>query len=287
MKVRQEPKAIFLDMDGTILNHYNQVSENTKTVIDRLRANGIQVFIATGRGKDEIFTLTPEGFAVDGVISSNGMAGWIGQEKIFEHTLPSDLITRVIEEAQKHQVYYELFPSKGAPIVLKEDKTMLTNEVKDPKPETVKINEWLSRKEAIEENKIKWVDQIKSGVYSKFYCFSKNQDRITEWRNKLDALKKWQDFTTSSSSDHKVEIMVAGITKASGIQSFLEHLNLTRDEILAVGDSYNDLKMFELAGQTVSMKNAPADIQALTDEVTTYTCDEDGVYHYLTERFFN
>ena len=40
-------KAIFLDMDGTILNHENRVSVRTKEVIDKLREKGILVFIAT------------------------------------------------------------------------------------------------------------------------------------------------------------------------------------------------------------------------------------------------
>ena len=46
------PKAIFLDMDGTILNHFNEVSLDTKEVIDKLRNEGIYVFVATGRSAD-------------------------------------------------------------------------------------------------------------------------------------------------------------------------------------------------------------------------------------------
>ncbi|WP_017471136.1 HAD family hydrolase [Amphibacillus jilinensis] len=279
-----EPKAIFLDMDGTILDHYNRVSLNTKEIIDRLRAKGIYVFIATGRGKDEIYTTTPEGFAVDGVISSNGMTGYLGDKKLFQHTLPVDLIDHVIEKARQQRVYYELFPTSGPCQAEQQDRAMLLEAVAGPKPDTVGINEWIERGEAINGG-IAFVDRIEGEAFSKFYCFSKEQNKMVEWGRTLEQLKQDIPFSTSSSSKHNIEIMVAEKNKATGIQSFLDALHLTSDQILAIGDSFNDLQMFELAGQTVAMQNAPDEIKAITDEVTTYSCDQEGVYHYLNDRF--
>ncbi|GGM33466.1 haloacid dehalogenase [Paraliobacillus quinghaiensis] len=281
-----EPKAIFLDMDGTILDHYNRVSVNTKEVINKLRAKGIPVFIATGRSREEIFPLVPEGFAVDGIISSNGMTVYLGEEKIEEHSLPYELVKEIIEKARVNQVYYELFPAVGERIVLKQDQRILQKEVQDPQPDSVGINEWLSRKEAMEGD-ISWVDLVPEQTYSKFYCFSRSVNHINEWKKVLDEIKEQVDFTTSSSSEHNVEVMVANVNKATSIQIILEQLNIVPEEILVMGDSHNDIPMFELAGQTVAMKNAALDIQEMVDEVTAYTCDDDGVYHYLMNRFFS
>ena len=61
-------KAIFLDMDGTILHENNKASSYTKEVIDELRDKGYKVFLATGRSYSEIHQLVPEGFKVDGII---------------------------------------------------------------------------------------------------------------------------------------------------------------------------------------------------------------------------
>lgn len=71
-------KAIFLDMDGTLLHENNQVSLYTKEIIDQLRTNGYKVFLATGRSHDEIHFLVPEHFEVDGIISSNGTWAYTG-----------------------------------------------------------------------------------------------------------------------------------------------------------------------------------------------------------------
>lgn len=146
------------------------------------------------------------------------------------------------------------------------------------------INEWLSRKEAIKE-KIMWVDQIVGNEFSKFYFFAKSKEQINRWKEELEKLKQEIDFTTSISSDHNVEVMVANVNKATGIQQVLKHFNLSEKEAMAIGDSDNDLPMLRLVQHSVAMKNAPDRIKEITDDVTEFTCDEDGVSYYLTSRF--
>lgn len=279
-----KPKAIFLDMDGTILNHQNQVSIHTKEVIDQLRNLGILVFIATGRAIDEIEGLVPKGFQVDGFVTSNGMAGYAGEKDIFKHSLPLNLVVEIIKRARENEVYYELFPYGLDRIALKQDRKYVENEITEPKPESVGINEWLSRKEAIKE-KIKWVDEIVGHEFSKFYFFAKSKEHINHWKKELERLKKEIDFTTSISSNHNVEVMAANVNKATGIQQMLKHFHLSETEAMAIGDSDNDLPMLRLVHYSVAMKNAPDSIKEIVDDVTEFTCDEDGVSYYLKKRF--
>lgn len=278
------PKAIFLDMDGTILDHHNKVSLNTKKVIGELRANGIYVFIATGRSFDEIEGVVPEGFTVDGIVSSNGMAGYVGQEVVFEHSLPIKLVETIIEKARENKIYYEVFPYGAPRFTLKQDQPYVEAEINDPKPDGVGINEWLSRKKAIKEE-INWSDSIDGSKFSKFYFFSRTKEHINQWKEVLETIKKDIDFTTSTSSDHNVEVMVANVNKATGIQEMLNKFGLSGSEIMAIGDSDNDIQMLNFADYSVAMQNASDHIKELTNDITTYTCDEDGVYHYLKDKF--
>ncbi|CQR46058.1 Sugar phosphatase YidA [Paraliobacillus sp. PM-2] len=80
--------------------------------------------------------------------------------------------------------------------------------------------------------------------------------------------------------------MVADVNKATGIQAILNKLDIDPKEILVMGDSHNDIEMFKLAGQTVAMQNAVSEVKLLADEITIHTCDDEGVYHHLNERFF-
>lgn len=277
-----KPKAIFLDMDGTILNRSNKVSIQTKEIIDELRKQGIFVFIATGRAFDEIEELVPEGFQVDGFITSNGMAGYVGKESVFQHSLSLQLVETIIEKARANKVYYELFPYGTPRVTLKQDQSYVENEIREPKPDSVEINEWLSRKQAIKEE-IDWKDSVEGSEFSKFYFFSRTHEHIDKWKEKLEELKKEIDFTTSTSSKHNVEVMVANVNKATGIQQMLKHFNLPEQDILAIGDSNNDLPMFQFASYAVAMKNAPDHIQEIVDDVTEFNCDENGVSHYLSK----
>ncbi|RXY89399.1 Cof-type HAD-IIB family hydrolase, partial [Salmonella sp. 3DZ2-4SM] len=103
-------QAVFLDMDGTILNEDNRVTNHTNDVIQEVRQKGIKVFIATGRAYDEIPYLVPENFEVDGILSSNGAVGYINGEEIFKHQLPMETVRKLVDLAEQHQIYYELFP---------------------------------------------------------------------------------------------------------------------------------------------------------------------------------
>lgn len=278
-----KPKAIFLDMDGTILNHQNKVSIHTKEIIDEVRERGIKVFIATGRAFEEIEGLVPPGFQVDGVVASNGMVGYAGHEVIFKHSLSHELVETVIQMARENKVYYELFPYGTPRMTLKQDQPYVVNEIRDPKPESVGMNEWLSRKEAIKE-KIVWSDEIMGDEFSKFYFFARSKEQINRWKEELEQLKKEIDFTTSISTEHNVELMVANVNKATGIQQMLKHFDLSETETMAIGDSDNDLPMLRLVNYSVAMKNAPGSIKEIADDVTDFTCDEDGVYHYLKSK---
>ncbi|MBU9710384.1 Cof-type HAD-IIB family hydrolase [Bacillus tamaricis] len=281
-----ETKAIFLDMDGTILNHYNKVTNRTKEIIDKLRTEGLLVFIATGRSIEEIEGVVPEGFQVDGLITSNGMAGYVGEKVVFEHSLSRKLVETIIDKARENKVYYELFPYGFSRITLSQDRQFVIDEITDPKPESVGINEWLSRKQAI-KGEIDWVESIVGEKFSKFYFFARTKEKINRWIDELDKLKGEMDFTTSTSSLHNVEVMVANVNKATGIKQMLNRFNVSHEKTLAIGDSNNDIQMLKFVHHSVAMKNAPDLIKDLADDVTEYTCDEDGVCHYLKQRFFN
>ena len=123
--VLENIKAIFLDMDGTILHEDNKASAKTKEVIDQLREKNYKVFLATGRSYSEIRSLVPEGFQVDGIISSNGTRGDIEGETLFKHSLTIDSVKKIVKLAQQQHIYYEVFPFEEDRISLIEDKSWM------------------------------------------------------------------------------------------------------------------------------------------------------------------
>jgi hypothetical protein len=77
-----------------------------------------------------------------------------------------------------------------------------------------------------------------------------------------------------------LDILPAGCSKASALLHLAELRGINASEILAIGDNWNDLPMFQVAGQSAIMANAPEDLRGLATERgwrIVPSNDEDGV----------
>src|SRR5699024_2130715 len=143
-------KAIFLDMDGTILHKDNRVDKETTEIIQTLRNHGYKVFLATGRAHDEIHYLVPENFKVAGSISSNGTNGVVHHETMFKHTLTFDTANEIVKRAKAQAVYYVVCPCDGNRTILNGDQAWAEAmfNLSTP-PENVGYSEWTSSRAPI------------------------------------------------------------------------------------------------------------------------------------------
>ncbi|HBO37547.1 MAG TPA: Cof-type HAD-IIB family hydrolase [Pasteurellaceae bacterium] len=86
------------------------------------------------------------------------------------------------------------------------------------------------------------------------------------------------------SKNEYLEIMNKAATKATAIQFMEQHLDVTAAEVIAFGDNFNDLDMLQYAGLSVAMGNAPDEIKHAAKEVTASN-DEDGIALVLNRIF--
>ena len=87
---------------------------------------------------------------------------------------------------------------------------------------------------------------------------------------------KFPDIKTTASTWNNLEFNIATAHKGNALRRFAEHLGLTLDDCMAIGDGLNDLSMVEAAGIGVAMANAHPAVLAAANHVTA-TNDEDGV----------
>ncbi|MBY7665023.1 HAD family hydrolase [Staphylococcus agnetis] len=274
-------KAIFLDMDGTLLHENNRASKTTADVISKLRGAGYRVFLATGRAYEEIHMLIPEGLKFDGIISSNGTLGHINDKVLFEHDLSEAAVKSIVDVAKKAGIYYEVFPFNEPRFALTEDQTWMLNMVQGEKPQQVAESEWLSRHEAI-KGKLTWRHEIPQGLaYSKIYLFHPELQTIEAFRNEMYQQQDRLKIEVSNSTHNNVETMKYGINKGTGIKEMCEHYNIDIGHTLVMGDSDNDRTMFEVGAYTVAMKNAKPHIKSLTQYETEFDNNEDGAALFL------
>lgn len=283
----EQVKAVFLDMDGTILRENNRSSEYTSEVIAKLRNAGYKVFLATGRAKEEISLLIPDSMHFDGIISSNGTSGHIAENVLFQHGLSDEGVRAIVQQAQDAGIYYEVFPFNQPRFAFEEDKAWMLKLLEGDKPDSVGSSEWLSRHEAI-AGKLTWRETFPEGLnYSKIYLFHPNLEKIAAFRQEMKSQLDELKIEVSQSTPNNVETMAYQVNKGTGIQEMCDHFNIDISNTLVMGDSDNDRTMFAVGGVTVAMKNASDAIKGLTMYETNLDNNEDGTAHFLEQNLLN
>ena len=81
-----------------------------------------------------------------------------------------------------------------------------------------------------------------------------------------------------------LELVPKGIDKAASLSRLLERTRIKQEEVIAIGDGFNDLSMIRYAALGVAMANAPDGVKESADYITARTNNEDGVAEVL-EKF--
>lgn len=280
-------QTIMLDLDGTTLTPDNKVTPELNDYLKKLSAHGKQVFVVTGRSEIDALNVLPDDFPAAGMVASNGMTVFAGKEKIFQSVLPDGLVRKLLVRSGKQKMYYQLHPVGGRRTILSRDKHYVIDQIHGEKPESVSINEWLSRRQAVLEDMV-WKDRLTDEELEqivKIYFFSGDVPTMQAWKNDLRDLQSEFAFDYFSSSHNNVELVGKNVSKASGIQILLDHYHLSPEDAMAVGDGENDLPMFRFAGHSAAMKNAPEHVKAQAEWVTDASYSENGLYKFLKHVF--
>ena len=104
-------KLITIDLDGTLLNRYGEVTEYTKNVIKQVTQKGILVVLASGRISESVLTIAKEIGANKYYISGNGSVLYDMQkdEILYENYLSKEKVLEIIELCEKNSIYYNIY----------------------------------------------------------------------------------------------------------------------------------------------------------------------------------
>ena len=84
------------------------------------------------------------------------------------------------------------------------------------------------------------------------------------------------EISMTTAIENYIDILAYGVSKAHGLEILSEHLGISRENIIAAGDNYNDIEMLEYAGLGVAMGNAPDIVKDKADMITDSN-DNDGL----------
>lgn len=279
-----EMKAIALDMDGTILNHKAEFPLTLPDTLAELKEKGMHIFFATGRTSHEIQSITPDNCPLDGYVAASGMGVYVNGVQIDATSFNPDTVEKIIGEARKREIYYEVHTLENSSRTHLQDRDYIIRDFQLERPASLKAFE-IDFTEASLEQDEQWVDALPYEDVVKMFFFSVDEKKIGDWYNFLEQNRDSGDYALYTTSVHNAEVMQKGIDKSTGIETLLGHFDIRFEDVHAIGDSMNDIPLFEKAGKATAMKNADDDIRSAAGDITDYTCDEDGLEKYLRKTY--
>lgn len=281
-------KMIILDLDGTLLNDYKQVSkENIEMIKRAYKEKGIISVIATGRPlgyAKEVCDLYGNCFT-NYIIASNGA--------IIENTSTNEYIHKVSFTNEEIINIRKIYLEENADyMMLSTDKQAITETKDNRSVDNAGIN--LKEKKAKVEN----IEEIikNNPDIVKLLCIVgadiPTLERITEKTSKIEGLEtsvisnylyKSEEDTFKSTY---IDINKKGCSKKNAIIKLAEILKIEQEEIIVMGDGGNDISMFECAGLKIAMENAGDYLKDKADYITASN-NESGVAKAIKKFVFN
>ncbi|WP_129598280.1 Cof-type HAD-IIB family hydrolase [Anaerophilus nitritogenes] len=261
-------KLVVSDMDGTLLNSKNVVSEENKIALQKLIDKDIHIAIATGRIYTSAKVYAKYLDIVTPIIACNGaiVKDLNTNEILYESYMEKEDVLKVIEICKKYGLYYQFY----------NEDTFYTEELAYS---SLKYSEW--NKTLKEEDRVR-IELIKDGysyiqnhnekIY-KMSLMSDDQKILVEARKELETI---DSLEVSKSWYNNIEIMKKGVSKGRAIEELTKYLGVKREEIISFGDNENDMSMLNYAGLGVAMGNSEEIVKKSADYITS-TNDEDGV----------
>lgn len=269
-------KMIVTDLDGTLLNTQNTISEKNKAAFKKAKEKGIIPVVATGRIDKEGWFAAEAIGGTDYMLSGNGgvVRDYKKDTVIFEDALSKEIIRQVIELVDQYDgIFVQAHTIHGCVCTEKTFPEMPTAGWADEYVRQFK------EQQIVVEDIEGYLDKNHLEV-SKFVISSTDFDKLDEVQKRAGEIV---DLVPLRPMNYCLECIPEGVDKGLGLTKLCEYLGISLTEVMVIGDSDNDLEMIEIAGTKIAMGNAYDCIKTIADHIVS-TNDEDGVAEAI-ERF--
>ena len=271
-------KMVAVDLDGTMLNSYGEVTENTKRVVKQTIQKGTDVVIASGRSIDSIKTIAKEIGSTKYIIAGNGAVVYDMEknEILYEKYIPRSKALDIINICEQNNIYYNVYTNKTIIAdslrynVLYYYKENLKKQ--DSKKTNItlvdNVQNYIKQMQDEKIMKIFVCDISKSVFNSIIRTFSNIQDiDILDISHMSRKIIK-QGTVQVPIEYFYTEISMKDVDKWNAVQFLIDKLGIKKQEVIAIGDNMNDKKMVENAGIGVCMGGSVLGTTNIADYIT-------------------
>jgi Cof subfamily protein (haloacid dehalogenase superfamily) len=262
-------RLVALDLDDTLLRDDLTISDRTREVLIGAQMAGVTLVLASGRPTGSI-----QRYALELQLDAFGgyMLGFNGGE-VTSCTSGKVLFQQSLGRDEVHELY-DLSRAHGLSILSYQGSNIVTAEA----------NPWADIEKRLTGLDVVVAPDFKAAMDGPAVkaILVQEPDRIKKAAADLAPVVGGR-FNLAISKPYFLEVTAKGIDKAHSLALLADKIGVPRAEVMAIGDSYNDLGMLAWAGLGVCMANGPEEVRNQADFITG-TNHDDGVADAV-ERF--
>ncbi len=269
-------KLICIDVDGTLLNSKQEITKRTKEMLLKAHQLGVHIVVSTGRMYTDAQYYADLIGVRSPVIASNGafIKEKDNDKVIYKDILGQSLSLKLLELFHKHNINpYFCTPDKFYYSTIMFKLFYIATKLLGQRSNTLNMDYVFSWR--------KWQEvlcQEKDNIV-KCEIIYRDAALINDLRNELKTIDQLEIV---DSSRYNIEITRKGVSKGKAVAMLASLYGLSREEIISVGDSENDLSMIEYAGMGIAMGNASDIVKQRADYVTDSN-DNEGVANAINK----
>lgn len=270
-------KLVAIDLDGTLLNSYGEVSKENKIAIKKAMEKNVEIVLASGRPVMSVKNLANDLECNNYMICGNGAITYdIQKEEIlYNRFLEKSKVLKIVEVCEKNSIFYNVYTKDNILTKNLNYNILFYNQENATKPEDKKtrieirqdIYEYIKNREEEDYLKITICDNDKVVFGSIIRKLRKIKD-IDVLEVAHMSRKMIKDGTENVSMEYYyTEITNINVDKWQAIKDLIEKLGIKEEEVIAIGDNMNDLQMVQNAGLGIMLQNAAPYIKEQADVV--------------------
>lgn len=269
-------KLAATDLDGTLISSNGEISNKNFEAMENAMNNGLYVVPTTGRSFYEMPESLREKKTYTHCICSNGAVIFDRDGKeIWKSAFSKAETMELFSILSEYDTMIEVY-TKGTPVT---EKSKLTKESYIHYRVEENYHDVLTATRKGTENLESFLTENDEGA-EMFNIFFSDAD---ERKEAFERIGKLNNVELTTSMESNMEILQRSVNKGSSLTMLCEKLNVKKEEVMAMGDSRNDLTLLSAAGTALAVANACDDLKQVADEVIC-SCDE-SVMAYALSRF--
>ncbi|REK77452.1 Cof-type HAD-IIB family hydrolase [Paenibacillus paeoniae] len=241
-------ELIALDVDGTLLTDDHRLLEEVKDAVREAEQAGATIVLCTGRGPMGTFPVLSE-LELSGILITHNGAATIRSENhevLFQYDMDSRELTEFLDYCREHRIHFDL-------------NTVFDMYVESVSEEVQKMYEHHQVEPIMDTFDVRLPDGlVKVTLFGSKELMDQTQ---TYWEHKASSLQ----FIRSG--DFFIDVQSPSSSKGIALKQLAEVKGIARENILAIGNYYNDISMLQYAGLGIAMSNSPESVKRAADRI--------------------